>query len=95
MHKYETVTASAPSTPRASSGGAEGKLESVRIEVLENGFTVTCGHKDPPRKKNEPYSFKEPPKYAFGDAEGVLAFVSKKLGAKSEGKKHEAAEGEK
>lgn len=70
------------SAPRPRVGSSKGKLEGMSLEILENGFTVTCRHAEPPRKANQAYAYQEPPKYAFGSASEVIDFVSGKLGVK-------------
>ena len=76
----QAVSASAP-RPKVS-GAPKGKLEGLSVEILENGFTVTCRHAEAPRKGNQPYIYQEPPKYAFGTADEVSSFINEKLGVK-------------
>ncbi len=79
MANYDTVSASAP---KAAKSSGSGKLESVRVKVLENGFTVSCHHEPKPQKKGSPYQFEEDPEYAFGDASELVKFIGEKLGVK-------------
>jgi hypothetical protein len=76
----EAVSASAP-RPRGS-GAPKGKLEGVSLKILENGYTVVCRHAEPPRKGNQPYTYQEPPEYAFSDASAAVDFIAEKLGVK-------------
>ncbi len=60
------------------------KLESINIELAENGLTVSCHYKAEEKKgkKGEevPMAYIEPKKNVFETAEDALKFVGKKLG---------------
>ena len=77
---YETASASAP---RSSSGGKKGKLVGFSVDFAENGgFIITCRHADPPRKRNEPYTYAEPEKYALSNKKEAQTYIEGLLDGK-------------
>lgn len=73
------------------SAGKEGKLESVNIEIAENGFLVSCHYKPKKSKKNEPMPYEPPKKKVFESVESLKAFLDDALpnGKSSDDDEHE------
>jgi hypothetical protein len=72
-----TVSASAEKKP----AGDYGDLEDISIQPAKNGYIVT-ERRSSKQKKNEPYSFQEPERFAFSNAEETIVHVAKCLGLK-------------
>lgn len=59
---------------RKSSGKGEGKLRSVSIDIVENGFIGRCSHEGKRDKQGYP-SYVPEKQYALADRKAVDAFL--------------------